>query len=155
MGERFEAAGVAGRGRLQPQERAARHAEQAGWDWFALQLSDGRDLMFYRLRNKDGSASDFSGGTLIAPDGTTQRLAVKDIIIEALDHWRSPRTGTRYPSRWRLQLPSQSLSLDIAPVINDQELDLSVRYWEGAVSIKGAAGGKPLGGTGYVELAGY
>ena len=27
---------------------------QVGWDWFALQLSDGRDLMVYRLRQADG-----------------------------------------------------------------------------------------------------
>src|SRR5205814_718338 len=23
-----------------------------GWDWFALQLADGRELMFYRLRRR-------------------------------------------------------------------------------------------------------
>ncbi|KAF0190579.1 MAG: hypothetical protein FD165_2614 [Gammaproteobacteria bacterium] len=134
---------------------AALGPEQAGWDWFALQLDDGRDLMFYRLRNKDGSASHFSGGTLVAPNRTVQQLASDDVVIDEQDHWRSPRTGTRYPSRWRVQLPSQSLSLDITPVIEDQELDLSVCYWEGAVSINGTSGGSPVSGAGYVELAGY
>lgn len=124
--------------------------EQAGWDWFALQLDDGRDLMYYRLRNKDGSASEFSAGMLLAPDGAIEKLGANDVVLEELAHWRSPRTGTRYPSRWRLRLPAHALSLDIAPVIADQELDLSVRYWEGAVSVVGA-----VGGAGYVELAGY
>src|SRR5437868_5938573 len=35
----------------------------AGWDWFALQLSDGREVMFYQLRRRDGSSDPVSGGT--------------------------------------------------------------------------------------------
>ena len=38
---------------------------QTGWDWFALQLADGRDLMFYRLRGGDGLTDPFSAGTLV------------------------------------------------------------------------------------------
>ena len=29
--------------------------KQQGWDWFSLHLPDGRDLMIYMLRRKDGS----------------------------------------------------------------------------------------------------
>src|SRR5919108_4337013 len=36
----------------------------AGWDWFAIQLDDGRDLMFYLLRRRDGAIDPFSAGTL-------------------------------------------------------------------------------------------
>ncbi len=129
--------------------------EQAGWDWFALQLDDGRDVMFYRLRNKDGTASAFSGGVLVRPDGSTQTLAACDGVIEERDHWTSAHSGTRYPSRWRLQLPALSLSVDVTPVIDDQELDLSVRYWEGAVSVTGTNAGRDIQGSGYVELTGY
>jgi predicted secreted hydrolase len=43
----------------------------------------------------------------------------------------------------------------ITPLFSDQELDLAVRYWEGAVSVAGTADGRPLGGAGYVELVGY
>src|SRR5205807_8080376 len=35
-------------------------AGAAGWDWFALQLSDGSDLMLFRMRLTDGRASPFS-----------------------------------------------------------------------------------------------
>src|SRR5204863_2426117 len=35
-----------------------------GWDWFALQLDDGRELMFYLLRRRDGGVDPFSAGTL-------------------------------------------------------------------------------------------
>ena len=48
--------------------------DQSGWDWFALQLDDGRELMFYRLRRKDGGMDSFSTGTLVEADGQTRRL---------------------------------------------------------------------------------
>jgi predicted secreted hydrolase len=37
--------------------------DQEGWDWFALQLSDGSDLMFYNLRRSDGRPDRHSAGT--------------------------------------------------------------------------------------------
>ena len=39
--------------------------------------------------------------------------------------------------------------------MNDQELDVSVRYWEGAVRVEGKAGLNKIAGSGYVELTGY
>ena len=39
--------------------------EQSGWDWFALQLDDGRELMFYRMRRKDGGVDRHSQGVLV------------------------------------------------------------------------------------------
>ncbi len=48
--------------------------DQAGWDWFALQLDDGSELTYYQLRRRDGSADPFSQGLLIAADGTSQPL---------------------------------------------------------------------------------
>ena len=45
--------------------------------------------------------------------------------------------------------------LEIEPYVVDQELDLSVRYWEGAVKVAGTRWGAPAKGNGYVELVGY
>lgn len=126
-----------------------------GWDWFALQLDDGRDLMLYRLRRADGSADRFSGGSLVGADGSSRRLGLDDFRIEALDTWTSPRGGTRYPSRWRVSLPRERLDLEVIPRLADQELALAVRYWEGAVMASGRAAGRPVTGVGYVELVGY
>ena len=126
-----------------------------GWDWVALQLDDGRDVMLYRLRRRDGSADAHSAGTLIAADGTTRALAPGDLTLEALDHWTSPRSRVRYPSRWRLAIPAAALSLEITPRLPDQELIVGTRYWEGAVAVAGTADGRPIAGRGYVELVGY
>jgi predicted secreted hydrolase len=124
-----------------------------GWDWFALQLSDGRDLMFYRLRLADGSASPFSGGSLIERDGTRKALSVRDVELVPNRVWRSPRTKVRYPVAWRLVVPGANLDLAIEARLDDQELDLAVRYWEGAVEAADRAGA--ITAVGYLELAGY
>jgi len=126
-----------------------------GWDWFALQLDDGRELMFYLLRRGDGAIDPFSAGTLVAADGTTRALAPGDVRVETLAQWTSPRSGVRYPARWRLSVPSAALRLEIEPRLADQELIAGTRYWEGAVAVAGSAAGGPIAGQGYVELVGY
>jgi predicted secreted hydrolase len=126
-----------------------------GWDWFALQLDDGRELMLYRLRRRDGGIDPASQGTLVAADGAARSLDRDAVEVVALDHWTSPRGGTRYPARWRLRIAALALELTVTPLLADQELDLALRYWEGAVRVEGTADGRPLGGAGYVELVGY
>jgi predicted secreted hydrolase len=84
------------------------------------------------------------------PAGEGRHLGPGDFSLTALDHWRSPRSGAVYPSRWRLRIPSERLDLKITPLLADQELDVSFRYWEGAVAVTGS-----LAGQGYVELTGY
>ncbi len=125
--------------------------EQVGWDWFALQLDDGRDLMLYQLRRRDGSIDPNSAGTLVLPDGTSIHLDNDDIEIQVLDTWQSPEGGA-YPSRWRLAIPAHGIDVEVLPVMANQELFTTVRYWEGAVDIVGNSGAS---GRGYVELTGY
>ena len=78
-----------------------------------------------------------------------------DIQLDVLSDWQSPLDGTRYPSRFRMQIPSAELDLTIDPYLEDQELSLSMRYWEGAVKVSGTSGGQPISGSGYVELTGF
>ena len=127
----------------------------AGWDWVALQLDDGREVMVYRLRRRDGTADAHSAGALIEADGATRALAPGDFALDALDHWTSPRSGVRYPGRWRLAIPGAGLRVEITPRLADQELIVGTRYWEGAVRVDGAAAGRAVTGRGYVELVGY
>lgn len=129
--------------------------EQSGWDWFALQFSDNSELMFYRLRRNDGQQDSNSAGSVVLADGTKVPLTEQDVTIKSLDTWRSPHSGVNYPSQWHLSVPSQKLAVDIVPLINDQELNVSYRYWEGAVSVNGTKDGKAISGQGYVELTGY
>ncbi len=129
--------------------------KESGWDWFALQLSDGREIMVYQLRRKDGSVSPFTSGTLVLEDGSKRALEADQFEITVRDTWLSPVSGAEYPSGWRLEIPSEDISLSVTPVQPNQELNVSVRYWEGAVDIGGSASGEAITGVGYVELTGY
>lgn len=129
--------------------------DQVGWDWFSLQLSDGWDVMLYRLRRQDGTADPASSGTLIDPRGESRSLSLSDFQTLPTGEWRSPRSGARYPTRWRLRIPREDLDLVVRPLLADQELDVSFRYWEGAVSVEGLHRGRAVRGSGYVELTGY
>jgi predicted secreted hydrolase len=134
-------------------------AEQQGWDWFSLPLSDGRDLMIYFLRRKDGSIEPASSGTLVEADGKTRHLNLAEITVKVLDHWKSPHSGAHYPSRWAIQIPSSGIDLTIAPSLADQELvtrgSTDVTYWEGTISGHGTSKNQSVSCQGYVELTGY
>jgi len=130
-------------------------ADQVGWDWFALQLDDGSELMVFQIRKVDGSVDPFSSGTLIAPDGGTRHLSRDDFSITVGATWRSPHSGATYPAAWTVKVPSTGLTLEIKPYLADQELDLSYHYWEGAVRIGGERAGRAVSGSGYIEMTGY
>ena len=135
---------------------------QQGWDWFSVQLESGADLMLFQLRQAGGAIDPFSSGTHIAPDGRVTHLKRADFALQPIDWWTSPRTGTRYPVKWRIAVPSQHLALECRAAFPAQELvaedGSSPTYWEGAVTYSGTAPGIPTGtthGVGYLEMTGY
>lgn len=125
-----------------------------GWDWFSLRLEDGRDLMVYQLRRKDGSPDPLSSGTFVESDGAVARLAADDVEIETTARWTSPESGATYPAGWRIRIPRFALDLEVRPLLAAAELDgrasTGVVYWEGPVEVTGSHSGE-----GYVELTGY
>jgi predicted secreted hydrolase len=133
---------------------SALDAGQQGWDWFALQLSDGSDLMFYNIRRNDGSQDEHSAGTWISPNGAVRHLSRDEVEIVVTGEWGSPEGGI-YPSGWEIRVPGLDLTLKVMPLIEDQELFTTVRYWEGAVSVSGQRNQQVIKGRGYVELTGY
>ena len=130
--------------------------DQIGWDWFSMQFEDGRALMLFQLRERDGGTSDASSGTFIAADGTSQSLVKPDFEIDVLETWHSPHTHAVYPASWKIRINKFDCLLDVHPWMADQELNFPpITYWEGAVRFEGACGGVPVQGNGYVELTGY
>lgn len=134
-------------------------AGAAGWDWFALQLSDGSDLMLYRMRTAGGAASAFSAGTFIPASGPPRTIPWKDVSLSARTSWTSPRSKATYPAVWSLAVESLDLETTITPLLADQELSTEkstgVTYWEGACRVDGKRGGRSIGGRAYVEMTGY
>jgi predicted secreted hydrolase len=129
-----------------------------GWDWFALQLSDGWDLMLYRLRQRDGAVDPASAGTLIDPQGQARPLTHQDFQVQPGGSWKSPHTGAVYPAGWEVDLPGTGYQLTLTPTLPDQEIRAGapqVTYWEGEVKVQGRKNGTPITGQGFVELTGY
>jgi predicted secreted hydrolase len=132
-------------------------ADQVGWDWFSVQLDDRRELMMYLLRQRDGTVTAESSGSLIAVDGSVRYLPRDAFTVVASGTWKSPHTGARYPAGWRVTVPGARIDLTLSPVVADQELGGSsgaLAYWEGAVDARDPTTGRSLG-VGYVELTGY
>ncbi len=125
-----------------------------GWDWFALQLDDGSELMLYQLRRADGAMDPFSKGSLVAPDGQATPIAAREVELTPQGSWRAP-SGAAYPAHWSLAIPSRGLALEVTPALADQELPVSIRYWEGAVRVAGTRDGRTVAGAGYLEMTGY
>jgi predicted secreted hydrolase len=130
--------------------------DQVGWDWWSLRLRDGRDLMLYVLRRRDGSAS-WRNATLVERDGRVRLLAPGEWTARATGSWRSAATGATYPSGWELALPGEGIRLSVLPEVREAEnrsaLVPGLFYWEGPVRAVDASGAPA--GEGYVELTGY
>jgi predicted secreted hydrolase len=128
--------------------------DQVGWDWFALQLDDGSELMLFTIRDSKGNV-DTSSGAWIDPGGSLHKLEKADFRIQVLNTWKSPHSGAVYPIEWSVEIPSLEISLNVKPRLTDQELRVSYTYWEGAVTASGRHAGRAVSAVGYVEMTGY
>jgi len=121
-----------------------------GWDWLSAQLDNHTELMLFQLRGKDA----YSAGTYIDAAGRAVHLKRSDFAVQPIEYWTSPKTGARYPVRWRVAVPSLKILVECAAAIPDQELVSKDKhiptYWEGAVRYSGS-----VSGVGYLELTGY
>lgn len=131
---------------------------QGGWDWFALQLDDGSDLMLSLVRDASQTVR-LAYGTVVDPAGRATHLRAEQFHVEVLGRWPSPRRGAIYPSGWRIVVPAAELDVRVTPVLLDQEFvaeeAAGLTYWEGQSLVRGTRGGQPIGGLAYVELTGY
>src|SRR5215510_1111402 len=132
--------------------------QQTGWDWFSIQLEDGRDLMLFEIRRRDGSIDPRSSGTLIDSRGKPTHLNHSDFSLVPGSVWRSPKSGATYPVTWRIDLFGQGLRLNVAAAFADQELrdndSTGITYWEGSIAAEGNEDRK-IRGRGYLEMTGY
>ncbi|MDC3136545.1 carotenoid 1,2-hydratase [Bacteroidota bacterium] len=128
---------------------------QTGWDWFSIQLSNGYELMYYQIRNVDPDLAPQTTGSLVTPNGQKRDLDQGEVRLEVLEYWASPHTGARYPVQWTLAIPSEELEMDVITVFDDQEMTVSVQYYEGALQVSGKFRDEAIDGNGYIEMTGY
>ncbi len=135
-------------------------AGQVGWDWLSLQLFDGREMMAYRMRRADGSTDPFSTVAWIDAQSVVRQIGPDKFDWKIMDHWRSPKTGSQYPSLVELSAQNPETGgkehFIVQPFAADQELAGKVGgvgYWEGACRVLDE--NKREIGRAYMELTGY
>jgi predicted secreted hydrolase len=133
--------------------------EQVGWDWFSVQLDDGRDLMLFEIRRRDGTMDPRSSATLIEADGRATHIPFGEFSLASSEPWRSSESSATYPLAWMIELPRYGMRLNARAAFEGQELRMTdstgVTYWEGSISVDGIAGDKRVQGRGYLEMTGY
>lgn len=127
-------------------------ASRMRWNWFALQLDDGADLMLYEIFDRSGAPLLLSG--TYSRKGKVIALAAADFKTRSESTWKSPDSSAIYPMDWTVVVPRLGLNLKLTPVAVASEFvafetTLNV-YWEGAVQVTGSHTGR-----GFLEMSGY
>ena len=129
-----------------------------GWDWFAVDLDDGTDLMLSLVRAADGSYP-LVYGTLVRPDGSIEHLPddAFSSTSRGTGRRRRPARPTRPAgtSRCRARAWSSTCARRSRPRSWTRAGTTGVVYWEGSQSVTATRQGVPVGGEAYVELTGY
>ena len=127
-------------------------AAKLRWNWFALQLTDGANLMIFELFDRQAGPVLRMG--TYARDGAVTALGSADFATSSRGNWKSPSSGVVYPVLWTISVPSRGLKLKVDPVIRASQFDARTTtlnvYWEGAVKLGGSHTG-----VGFMELSGY
>lgn len=151
--------------RLPEAERKAIHARrreswerhQVAWDWLSAQLDDGTELAIYQewYFNLNEPAGEWA--IVIGPKGERE-LHKGGIEFQQTELWRSMRTFSVYPVRYRIKVPSAGVDLEVKAAFEDQEfitLLSKPSFWEGRVEVEGTVKGRKVRGVGFVERAGF
>ncbi len=126
--------------------------DQKGWDWFALQLDDNTELMYFRLRDAKGN-TNFQKGSLVYADGSYRVLRDGDLKLSTLDF--NTVNSTKYPASWKIEVIPLNTIFGVKTTMKKQEHRFSIRYYEGAIDVEKVSNGSKIAGKGYVELTGY
>ena len=121
---------------------------QVGWDWFAIQLDTGENIMLYQMRREDGSIDVHSHG-YFQSNLLRRPLTIKDYTLEPIT-FSKQRSGTRVPTKWKIQVLEREFIVQAKQA--EHELPFSISYWEGPISVKCA---DQQCGQGYLEMTGY
>ena len=127
-----------------------------GWEWYSVQLDDGEEIGAYNIHPYGLDDVLARSGFIDTGSCHTITLGPDDFAMTATGTWTSPHTGVAYQgSSFGLTIASQNIELTLTPVVADQEFYVSPSippFWEGRVAVTGTKDGRPVHGTGAVEL---
>lgn len=126
------------------------------WTWMAIHLDNGDRLNVWNLIQ---TGDDQSYVTILHPDGAQSVAPITPLAETSDRYWTSPQTGQNYPTRWRVEIPSQNASLVISSLVMNQELnvhypDQPSGLYEADCDVTGTYASRSINGRAYVELYG-
>jgi predicted secreted hydrolase len=112
------------------------------WNWFACQFRDGRSLMLYQFLDRHDRPSGIVTGTLAYGSGRVKHLG-RFTATSSRPFVRPSGARTRYPLRWRLDVPALKLTLKLRSRARHQYIvnKLIPSFWEGAAAITSGPAG--------------
>jgi len=127
------------------------------WTWMAIQLRGGEQLNLWDMYGADGETRY---ATVLYPDGHQSIVPVIPLARDASGIWTSPATGQQYRTHWIVRIPGLGTQLDVRAFPRQQEVMASFpgvtpSLFEGAATVTGMAGGRPVSGQAYVEQLGH
>jgi predicted secreted hydrolase len=131
------------------------------WEWFSIQLDDGREIMAYNVRDAQTQISYAKFGSIQDPPPgcRVQSLDGSDFDMSFENEITGSQTGITYWNTFGLSAPLRHINLTLKAELDDQEVFTPGKglppYWEGSVKVTGTVHGKPVSGIGYVELVEY
>jgi predicted secreted hydrolase len=113
------------------------------WDYFHLELNDGRDVMVAQVRRTPLGPVFAKEGVVRDNDGNTTYLHGDDFSIEPLGTWRRDETCA-YPGGSRIRLGDDVLVLK--PLVANQGTINPIygSYWDGNMNITGTVTGRGI-----------
>lgn len=109
------------------------------WDYFQLQLADGRDILVAQVRHAADTPNFAYVGGIRSRSGKLTRLHEGDFTIRPTGTWRRDATCS-YPSGWIITIRRQRFV--VTPTPRDQEVrSLYGSFWDGETAVTGAARG--------------
>ncbi len=117
-------------------------ADQHGWDWFSLRLTDDLALMIYRIRSDQ---QDHLYGSLMHKNGEIETLSKQQIHLSP-----SNNLSGKYPDTFNIRLDEYDINIEVKVVNKNQIMQFGIEYFEGMVTFVGSHQGK-----GFIEMTGY
>ncbi|MET8471229.1 lipocalin family protein [Streptomyces sp. NPDC006422] len=125
---------------------------QAGkWTWMALQLSNGDKINLWDSFESSGQQRH---ATVLHADGTQEVVEVEPLAPDTTGWWTSPYSNKRYGTKWKVRIPQLDAELNVSADATEQEVQAQGGIYEGASTVSGSLGGKPVSGNAFVEQLG-
>ena len=122
------------------------------WTWFSIHLDNNTEIVCFEYMEKKKKTYL---ATISYPNN--KQVSVNDVKLTYTGTaWQSPATKAKYPLSWRIEIPSENISLEAEPLLKKQEMLFgTINYWEGPLTISGIINKRRVKGAGFLELVGY